>query len=214
MSSVAPNTGKAIHSVLEGKLRLLTCIMAVVVLLGNGAEHLHAESSQADSARLGIAVLDFRQRTLSPRVESYRRTLTEGLIERLGAIPGLYVVEREALDPFMGELSLNESGVINPTTLQRFGKALSADLLIEGSILARQGVLLIDYRGHEVHTSSIAFRGSVETNGPNASQVADKIIAEVKEWMRMAPVGDRAKESINGKPPSLAIFDFQHSADP
>lgn len=212
--SVALDTGKAIYSALREWLRFPTCIIGAALLLGGNGELLCAESPRKETARLGIAVLDFRQRTLSPRVESFRRTLTEGLIERLGVIQGVYVVEREALDPFMGELSFSESGAVDPLTMQRFGRALSADLLIEGSIFARQGVLVIDYRGHEVRTSRIAFRGSIETHEPNARQVAEKVVSEVERWKRTVTPIDGAKDTVHRGLPSLAIFDFQHPSDP
>lgn len=175
---------------------------------------LLAKPQTNNAGKIGIAVLDFRQRTLTDQVATMRRELSEELIEGLSRIKGTYIVEREALSPFMKELGLSETGAIDPLAQQDFGKALSADLLIEGSILKRGDLWIVRFSGYDVRERKTAFEGSAEGRDPKTLDLVAGISGKVKTWMRSRAINPGAQGTDPAILRTIGVFDFVHPTDP
>lgn len=175
---------------------------------------LLAKPQTNNAGKIGIAVLDFRQRTLTEQVATMRRQLSEELIDGLSRIKGTYIVERETLAPFMKELALSETGAIDPLTQQDFGKALSADLLIEGSILKRGDLWNFQFSGYDVRERKTVFKGSAEGTDPGKLDLAAGISRKVKTWMKSRAIDPGAQGASPTISRMIGVFDFIHLTDP
>ena len=58
----------------------------------------------------------------------------------------IQLVERERIDDILGEISLSETGYLDPTTAQQLGRGLGAELIITGSYNMLGGNILLDGR--------------------------------------------------------------------
>ncbi|HVT18559.1 MAG TPA: FlgO family outer membrane protein [Thermoanaerobaculia bacterium] len=79
-----------------------------------------------------IAVLPFKELEGQPTVLG--TYLAEELVTDLFENPGLSIVERTMLDRIVGELKLDQSGLIDPETAKRVGKIAGVDAIVTGTI--------------------------------------------------------------------------------
>jgi TolB-like protein len=79
-----------------------------------------------------IAILPFNDLDGKPaRLGSY---ISEELVTELIGIGGFDIVERAMLDRLLGELKLEQSGLIDPATAKKVGKIAGVDAIVTGSI--------------------------------------------------------------------------------
>jgi len=126
-------TGRAILAVLA--ILLTTASSATgQKILAEGIKDLAAQISAkvAKEQKHKIAVLPFKELDGQPTVLG--TYLAEELVTNLFEAPGLSIVERTMLDRLVGELKLDQTGLIDPETAKRVGKIAGVDAIVTGTI--------------------------------------------------------------------------------
>jgi len=91
---------------------------------------------QTDVKETTIAVLGFSDRGPSVKLAPLRLAITDMLISDLCGYQGLLAVERMRVDQVLDEYELDESALVDRTTAQRVGQALTANYLLSGEFSA------------------------------------------------------------------------------
>ncbi len=99
-------------------MRLPYCVFPVLVLL-----MFHNPFTAADDRAYNRWAI-----VASPDVQ--RSGLTNLLTVELSKIDGIELVEREAIDKVLGELSLSAAGLVNPQKMLKLGKLVSAEAIL------------------------------------------------------------------------------------
>jgi len=161
-----------------------------------------------------IAVLDFRLRSLTPDLETIRPTLTDMLMKDLSRVEGIKIVERVRLDPLLGELDLNESGAVSIESEQKVGKAVSADYVLEGTILSRNDLLQLDYKLARVKTRETVFQGHIEGTQYELATIESRIVNKTLAALK----GENGESALQEKAAlertncdSIAVFEFNNN---
>ncbi|HFE65045.1 MAG TPA: hypothetical protein ENK14_11645 [Caldithrix sp.] len=105
--------------------------------------------------RKTIAVLNFDNNSIADRdqMESLRKGLADMLSTEMSQIQAFKVVEREKLQDLLSEISLGQSGAIDPASAQKVGRLVGAQTLLLGSFINMfGGKMRIDVRIVEVET--------------------------------------------------------------
>jgi len=127
---------KALGMVVSGLAVLVAGESAAIAqrILADGIRELSTQiaAKVTKEQKHKIAVLPFKelegQRTV---LGSY---LAEELVTALFENPGFSIVERTMLDRVIGELKLDQSGLIDPETAKRVGKIAGVDAIVTGTI--------------------------------------------------------------------------------
>lgn len=129
-----------------------------------------------------IAVLNFDNNSIADReqMESLRKGLAEMLSTEMSQIQAFKVVEREKLQDLLSEISLGQSGAIDPASAQKVGKLVGAQTLLLGSFINMfGGKMRIDVRIVEVETGltlkAVEASGKVDKLFDMVKQIAKKI---------------------------------------
>ncbi len=100
-----------------------------------------------------IAVLPFRELGGQPTVlGSY---ISEELVSDLFAVGGLEIIERSMLDKIIGEIKLDQSGLINPEAAKKFGSLAGADAIVTGTITDLQSYVALNCRLIDARTGRV-----------------------------------------------------------
>ncbi|HVT18558.1 MAG TPA: FlgO family outer membrane protein [Thermoanaerobaculia bacterium] len=100
-----------------------------------------------------IAVLPFKELEGQPTIlGSY---LSESLVTALFDTPGLDIVERSMLDKVVGELRLDQSGLIDPSMAKRVGKIVGVDAIVTGTITDLASFVAVNCRLIDAQTGRI-----------------------------------------------------------
>ncbi len=117
-----------------GALFSLSERVAAQKLLADGAKELSDQISasigRAEKHR--IAVLPFRE--LSGQSTVFGSYIAEELVTRLVQTNQIDVVERAMLDKVLGELKLDQTGLIDPESARKVGRLSGADAVLSGTI--------------------------------------------------------------------------------
>ena len=100
-----------------------------------------------------IAVIPFRELGGQPTV--FGTYLAEELVTQLVNTGNLDLVERTTLDKIFGEIKLNESGAIDPSTAKQVGRLAGADAIITGTITDLQSYVGVNCRMIDTETGRI-----------------------------------------------------------
>lgn len=120
---------------------------------------------------------------------------------RLVAVEGLVLVERARLDALIDEIALGDSGFVDPTTAQRLGAGLGAELLVVGSYQIVAGDFVMDGRLVRVASGEVVSAGSARAPLAEwdraASEVVDGLVHELGARLDVpAPVPPPPLESV------------------
>jgi TolB-like protein len=91
-----------------------------------------------------IAVLPFKELEGQPTILG--TYLAEELVTDLFENPGLSIVERTMLDKVVGELKLDQSGLVDPETAKRVGKIAGVDAIVTGTITELSSYVALNAR--------------------------------------------------------------------
>jgi len=200
------------------KLVIMPAIIAASFCCLNSVCHSTEPSgptnTNAQKHQIVIAVLDFRLRSLIPDLETIRPTLTDMLMKDLSRAEGIKIVERVRLDPLLGELDLNESGAVSIESEQKVGKAVSADYVLEGTILSRNDLLLLDYKLARVKTRETVFQGHIEGSQYELATIESGIVNKTLAVLK----GENGESALQEKATlkrtncdSIAVFEFNNN---
>ena len=126
-----------------------TLVISLTILLLLGINLLPAQEQRT------IAVLNFDNNSIADRdqMESLSKGLADMLSTEMSQIQAFKVVEREKLQDLLSEISLGQSGAVDPATAQKVGRLLGAQtLLLGGFVHMFGGKMRIDVRIVEVET--------------------------------------------------------------
>lgn len=130
-------------------------------------------AARADSARpLRVAVLPFTPSDASPAGDG--RVIAERLLVEVVRAGGVVAVERSRLSGLLEEHSLGLTGVMDPASLRRIGRILSADAVIMGTFTSLRDRVAVSARLVDAETGAItaAAEGRLE-----------------RDWTSTAPMG-------------------------
>ncbi|MBW1878775.1 MAG: hypothetical protein JRI25_01410 [Deltaproteobacteria bacterium] len=124
-----------------------------------------------------VAVLPLDKASGSEDYAGLGQALAGMLIADLSGVEALQLVERERLDALLEEMALSETGFLDPSTTQRLGRGVGAELLLTGSYSVVGPTFLMDARLVQVESSHVL--KAAQANGTAADFVAvEKDIVE------------------------------------
>jgi TolB-like protein len=140
--------------------RTLTALLMTLTLLWPALTH----------AASTVAVLPLAKATGSEDYDGLGQALAGMLIADLSGVEALQLVERERLDALLEEMALSESGFLEPSTAQRLGRGVGAELVLTGSYSVVGPTFLMDARLVQVESSHVL--KAVKADGTAADFVA------------------------------------------
>jgi TolB-like protein/Tfp pilus assembly protein PilF len=132
-STALAQTRDARHrSDLEGRLALLT--QKELRAQARAAIAQEAALSSQPITGNAVAVMPFRYVGSNEELKPIGRGLTQLMITDLGKLSQLRLLEREQVQALVDEMSLSESGRVDPATGARSGRLLRASRVLQGSV--------------------------------------------------------------------------------
>ncbi len=111
-----------------------------------------------------LAVTYFDNNSADSKYDPLGHGLADMLITDLANLEGMQVVERRRLAEILGELELQKSPFIDPSSAVQVGKGLGAGYVVVGAFTAVEPEMRIDARIVQVSTGQVVKTGSV--SGP------------------------------------------------
>ncbi len=111
-----------------------------------------------------MAIVSFDNNTGDVAFDALGTGIQDMLVSDLAHVDGLQLVERERIQQVLDELSLTNSGFVDPKTAAQMGKGVGAKWVLAGGISAVAPMMRIDARVIDVRTSKIV--ATAETTGP------------------------------------------------
>jgi len=131
-----------------------------MVLFGGGLFLLAPASASADSI---VAVVTYFDNTAEDKsLDPLRKGLADMLMTDLGGSTEVRLVERARLEDLLKEIKLGDGPFLDPSTAQKMGRGLSADLIVTGAFLSMDPTMRIDARVVMVETGEVLFSTKVE----------------------------------------------------
>jgi Curli production assembly/transport component CsgG len=139
-----------------------------------------------------VAVLYFGSDHAPEDLVALRKGLAQMVISDLSGGP-YRIVERERIEEVLKELDLSQTKYIDPSTAQRVGKALGADIQIVGGFFALGDALRIDAK--VVHTERIQTVCSTGVTGTRANvfELERRLALYLRDAIPQAITGDSTK---------------------
>jgi TolB-like protein len=171
--------------------------------------------AQAEQPRL--AVTYFANHSGDSEFDPLGHGLAEMLITDLAGVSSLQVVERLRLNEVLGELELQQSSFIDPSTAVEVGKGLGASYVLVGSFATVAPQMRIDARIVEVATQEVVEAAAV--TGPSEEffllekELAANIIDELgvgisaRETAKMGRVATESFEAFKAYSTGLKALD-------
>src|SRR5438132_3850070 len=166
--------------------------------LGDGIKDLAAQitASAAKQQKQKIAVLPFRELEGQPTVLG--TYLAEELVTNLFQLGNFEIVERQLLDKVLGELKVEQSGAIDPSTAKEIGRVTGVDAIVTGSITDLQSFVGVNCRLIDTTTGKIF--GAAQTKITKDDDVKKIMSTAVAAHSPAAPRAPAAKKASEGKP--------------
>ena len=148
--------------------------------LGDGIKELATQisTSAAKQQKQKIAVLPFRELEGQPTVLG--TYLAEELVTNLFQLGNFEIVERQLLDKVLGELKVEQSGAIDPSTAKEIGRVTGVDAIVTGSITDLQSFVGVNCRLIDTTTGKIF--GAAQTK-----ITKDDDVKKIRDFVFKAP---------------------------
>src|SRR5207244_2920291 len=161
--------------------------------LGDGIKELATQisTSAAKQQKQKIAVLPFRELEGQPTVLG--TYLAEELVTNLFQLGNFEIVERQLLDKVLGELKVEQSGAIDPSTAKEIGRVTGVDAIVTGSITDLQSFVGVNCRLIDTTTGKIF--GAAQTKNTKDDDVKKIMSTAVAAHSPAAPRGPAAKKA-------------------
>jgi len=166
--------------------------------LGDGIKELSTQisTSAAKQQKQKIAVLPFRELEGQPTVLG--TYLAEELVTNLFQLGNFEIVERQLLDKVLGELKVEQSGAIDPSTAKEIGRVTGVDAIVTGSITDLQSFVGVNCRLIDTTTGKIF--GAAQTKITKDDDVKKIMSTAVTAHSPAAPRAPAVKKASEGKP--------------
>ena len=142
---------------------LLLCLPSVFCFAAPKPQDENAapqKEAALKETNLTVAIADF-----DGNDKELTHFLAETLLTTLQQSDKLTLVDRSALRAAFAELKLQSTGLVEPQQVKKIGRLVSADHLIVGSFLVRDGSLTINARLLDVKTGKLAPGGAASVSG-------------------------------------------------
>ncbi len=98
---------------------------------------LMAVSAFPQKSKIALGILNFDNNSVmeKDKLEPLAKGLASMLITELEQIDAFKIVERQRLNDVLAELKLQQSGAVDPSTIQKIGKLIGAKALLMGSFM-------------------------------------------------------------------------------
>jgi len=153
------------------------------------AQQLVAGLSQSTKPK--TAVLDLTD--TQGNVTELGRLLQEEIAGKLTLTGQVGVVERLKLNEVLGELALQQTGVVNEATAKRLGQQSGAEAVVFGSVADLNSIIKLNVRLVDVEKGNVLAWGSAEITKDSA---VSRLMAQ------MLVTGGRGSRSAQPNPPS------------
>jgi TolB-like protein len=110
-------------------------------------------TSASSQQKQRIAVLPFRE--LDGQATVLGMYVAEELVTNLFQLGNFKIVERQLLDKVMGELKIQQSGAIDPTTAKEIGRIAAVDAIVTGSITDFESFIAVHCRLIDTTTGEV-----------------------------------------------------------
>lgn len=165
--------------------RIFLVILALVSVplhaqktLGDGIKELAMQitANAAKQEKQRIAVLPFHELDGQPTVLG--TYLAEELVTNLFELGNFKIVERQLLDKVMGELKVQRSGAIDPSTAKEIGRITAADAIVTGSITELESSVAVNCRLIDTTTGEVfgAARTKI-TKDDDVTKIMNRMLA-------------------------------------
>lgn len=156
--------------------------IAVMLWIGMSLGAIAAETPKdIVSPVYPTAIFAFAER--GKGVEGYGTKVSDVLFAALVARPELYLVERDELAKTIQELTLNQSGMVNPDQAAKVGQLTGAKILVTGSVIEADKTLYLVAKIIGTETSRVlgdSIKGKMGDNlATLTEQLADKIAGKI-----------------------------------
>lgn len=146
-------------------------------------------ASPALAAR--VAVLPFDKGTGSEQYDGLGKALAAMMVTDLSGTPGLVLVERQRLDDVLAELALSETAFVDPSTAQKLGKGLAAELLVVGTWSVVGETLVLSVRMVDVDTGEVKRSVSGDGRIDAFVEVEKQVVAGLLDGLAIAPAAQK-----------------------
>jgi TolB-like protein len=149
-----PGYWKVLSAALAMPLSLAPQVFAQKVL-ADGIKDLASQIAGrvAQERKTKVAVLPFKELQGQPTVLG--TYIAEELVTALFEHPGFSIVERTMLDKVVGELKLDQTGLIDPETAKRVGRIAGVDAIVTGTITDLASYVSLNARLIDAQTGQI-----------------------------------------------------------
>lgn len=163
-------------------------------------------ASPAFAART-VAVLPLEAGVGSEAHAGLGRALAGMLVADLSKVAELQLVERTQLEQVLAEIKLGGEGYLDPTTAQRAGKGVGAEIVVLGAWSVVEGTFLMDARFVEVASGKVV--KAAAANGPASDFVGvEKEVVEALLTGLAVAVTPAEKRKILGDAPTESFKAF------
>ncbi len=164
---------------IKRKISTYIFLVPTSILFVAGSMLAHGETPEKNE-RKTLAITYFANNSKLDKYDSLSKGIADMLITDLSNVNSLQIVEREQLEKLLGELKLNQSAFIDPSTAQKIGKGLGAEFILTGAIVSIEPIIRIDARIITVATAKIIkseqVTGDSDTFFELEKELADKLV--------------------------------------
>jgi TolB-like protein len=106
-------------------------------------------------ANVTVAISSFKNESGQFYLDSWEKSVPDMLKGELSSSDDIIVLERQALEDILTEQAISLTGLVDSTTVQRVGKLLGAEYIINGTISSTSSWIRIDVNVIRVETGQL-----------------------------------------------------------
>ena len=192
-------------------LSLFATIAVASLPVGHEVAATLASDRQEDT-RPGIAVFEFEAAgSVGPdamEMDNLGIGVQAMLLNELGQNDAIRIVERRELNRILDELSLNESGAVDPSTAAEAGKLVGARYMVFGSITDLFGEVVLTARIVNVETGELVRSTTARDERENFYDVLMSAAAQITEELELPALPDDVEQVRRERdvPPNAVIL--------
>ncbi len=136
-------------------------------------------AASAETAGVTVAVMPFSNVNKDTETDWLSEGIAETLTTKLGNVRKIRLVERQRIDSILKEVSLGQSGAIDPATASKAGKMLGAETVVTGAYQKMGDNLRLTARFVRVETGVVSNTAMVTGLYNDIFDLEDKIADDI-----------------------------------
>lgn len=185
-----------------GPFRRIVLILAALAPIGP-----LAAAAQDGDAKV-VAVLRFENNTGDDQYDQLGRALSTMTISDLSVLDQIRLVERQRLEELLGELELQQSPYVDPSTAQNVGLILGAEYVVAGAFAAADPQIRLDTRVARVETSEIVSTADVTGERDALFDLQQKLADQLLEGFEVV-LGEEDRVRLRERQEANRIDDIE-----